>query len=173
MKPKVLLVLLGISLFASSCLTQKKAAKRKKTYMERTYTSIKEALNDADVQLLSDTVKVIFKSPVMFEFNRAEISTTLFPSFQRFADILNEKKKTRIMIAGHTDSVGGDNANNMALSVRRADSAKNLLVYYKLPSTRIYTWGMGAKEPIAPNATEQGRAKNRRIEFTVLYNYKD
>jgi outer membrane protein OmpA-like peptidoglycan-associated protein len=172
MKTNVLLILLGISLCASSCLTQKKATKHRKSYMERTYTSIKDALNDADVQLLSDTVKVIFKSPVMFEFNKADISSTLFPSFERFARILNEKKKTTIMITGHTDSVGGDNTNNMTLSVRRADSAKNLLAHYKLAPSRIYTWGMGAKEPVATNATDEGRAKNRRIEFVILYDYK-
>lgn len=138
--------------------------------MEKTYICIKEGLNDADVQLVSDTVKVLFKGPVMFEFNKAEISTTIFPSFERFSSILNKKDKTTIMIAGHTDSIGGDNTNNIALSLRRADSAKRLLTYYKIAPSRIYTWGMGAKEPLASNTTDDGRALNRRIEFIVLYN---
>lgn len=165
-------MLLGISLFASSCASHKKTAKRKKSYMEHTYTDIKAALNNANVMLVSDTVKVLFEGPVMFEFNKAEIARALFPSFERLSRVLIEKNKTTIMIAGHTDSVGGDNLNNMVLSERRADSARNLLVHYKLPSSRIFTWGMGAREPIASNSTEQGRARNRRIEFIVLYDYK-
>lgn len=173
MKTRLLLILMGISLFTSSCSPTKKAARRKKSYMEKTYASIKASLNDADVRLLSDTVKVIFKDPVMFEFNKAVIAPSVRPSFERFSAILNEKNKTTIMIAGHTDSIGGDNSNNIALSQRRADSAKSLMVHYKIAPSRIYTWGLGVREPLASNATESGRALNRRIEIIVLYNMKE
>ena len=139
--------------------------------MERTYTSIKGVLNDADVTLLTDTVKVVFKDNVLFEFNRADINQAMFPAFERFAGVLNQFSKTEILIVGHTDSVGGDNSNNRLLSLRRADSARNVLQYYSVAGKRINTWGFGAKEPIATNATADGRAKNRRVEFIILYDY--
>lgn len=163
-------VIAGISLLAFSCKSGKSLTKRKK-YMERTYISVKDVLNDAEVTLLTDTVKVVFKDNVLFDFNKAEIHSNMYPAFERFSKVLNRFDKTNILIVGHTDSVGGDNANNRQLSLRRADSARNLLVSYKVAIDRINTWGFGAKEPIASNATEEGRARNRRVEFIMLYDY--
>lgn len=145
---------------------------KRKAYMERSYHEMKLALSDAEVTLLSDTVKIVFKTPVLFEFNEARILPDNFPRFERMAKVLNNFSRTEILIVGHTDSVGGTNSlTNRMLSLRRADSAQNMLAFYKVNRKRMDTWGLGAKEPVASNATVEGRALNRRVEFIVLYNY--
>ena len=138
--------------------------------MGRTYSSLKKALADAEVIMNSDTtVKVIFSKPIMFAYNSAQIDSSTFPSFRSLAKVLLKQQNTDIIISGHTDSIGGNNFENRNLSVRRADSAKNLLIFNKVAPGRIKTWGFGAKEPIATNATESGRSRNRRIEMVVMY----
>ena len=139
--------------------------------MEKAYTDFKQALNEADVQLIRDTVKIVFKNPVLFRFKEATVLPEMMPSFERMAQVLIQHPKTEILVVGHTDSIGGDNSLNQQLSLRRADSAVNVLAFYKVDRSRMDTWGLGSKEPIATNATEEGRSRNRRVEFIVLYNY--
>jgi outer membrane protein OmpA-like peptidoglycan-associated protein len=141
------------------------------SYMSATYTDIKNAVNEADVQLLNDTVKVIFSNSVLFDFGSAYIKPNMHAAFDRFAKALNAHPKTDVLICGYTDSVGTAE-RNMDLSQKRADSAKTLLVYYQVKDKRMLTWGLGAKNPVMPNNTEQGRQKNRRVEFVILYDYK-
>ncbi len=68
---------------------------------------------------------------------------------------------------GHTDSIGTD-AYNQKLSVRRAEAVKAYLVSKGIEKNRVYTEGKGKKQPIASNATKEGRAKNRRVEIEVV-----
>jgi outer membrane protein OmpA-like peptidoglycan-associated protein len=164
-----ILLLAGIFLLGS-CDTTKKAARRK-AYMERIYNAFKININDADVTFMHDTVKVIFKTPVLFAFGEATIIPQMHPVFERMAKVLLDHPKTEILVVGHTDSIGGNHIRNQELSLRRADSAVNLLSYYKVSRKRMDTRGLGVKEPIASNRTEDGRARNRRVEFVVLYNY--
>jgi outer membrane protein OmpA-like peptidoglycan-associated protein len=69
-----------------------------------------------------------------------------------------------VRIVGHTDSTGSDAINN-PLSVNRAQSARDYLVARGVNSSRISIDGRGSREPIADNATESGRARNRRIDI--------
>jgi OOP family OmpA-OmpF porin len=72
-----------------------------------------------------------------------------------------------IIAVGHTDSVGSD-AYNQKLSVRRAEAVKAYLVSKGIEKNRIYTEGKGEKQPVASNVTNEGRAKNRRVEIEVV-----
>jgi OOP family OmpA-OmpF porin len=72
----------------------------------------------------------------------------------------------KIEVIGHTDNIG-DAAKNMALSQARADSVKVYLVARGMAPERIRTSGMGEDQPIMPNTTEEGRRRNRRIEFRI------
>jgi outer membrane protein OmpA-like peptidoglycan-associated protein len=69
-----------------------------------------------------------------------------------------------VRIVGHTDNTGSDAINN-PLSVNRAQSARDYLVGRGVSSSRISIDGRGSREPIADNATEAGRARNRRIDI--------
>ena len=71
-----------------------------------------------------------------------------------------------VTVTGHTDNVGKP-ASNQALSQRRADNIKAMLVGKGIDESRIRAIGRGDKEPIASNQTKEGRAKNRRIEITI------
>ncbi|MEK8087227.1 OmpA family protein [Aquabacterium sp. A3] len=72
----------------------------------------------------------------------------------------------RVEVIGHTDAQGS-RASNVALSLARAQAVKSYLVGRGLDNERIATSGMGPDQPVADNLTEQGRARNRRIEFRV------
>lgn len=72
----------------------------------------------------------------------------------------------QIQIGGHTDSTGPA-AQNQALSVQRANAVRTYLIQKGVPAARLTAVGYGATKPIADNSTAEGRAKNRRIEFTV------
>lgn len=166
----IVLLLCSTVVLFSSCAQRK--LNRKHNYMSRTYLDLKKALNGAEVTIINDSVKVLFPNDVLFEFGRAGVLPKFFPVVSSFAKVLNDYKKTGILIVGHTDSVGEDLAN-MVLSTQRADSARTLLMADGISAGRLNAWGLGERLPIASNATEEGRARNRRVEFIVLYRYRN
>jgi len=104
---------------------------------------------------------------ILFDFDRDTIKPESYGLLEEFGKILQEKEfaKTILVIAGHTDSVGSDEYN-LKLSERRAKAVKNFLVsQYQIDSNRLIVIGYGERVPIASNDTNEGRAKNRRIEF--------
>lgn len=165
---RLLYILLSAVILMASCRT---AEQQKRAYMRRTFHTLRKTVKEAEVSNLDDSVKVIFPSNLMFGFNSAQIKEDLKPSIRRLSKALNKFNKTAILIAGHTDNVGDDEYNDK-LSAQRADSAKAALSAFEVNPMRITTWGMGKKHPIAGNETEEGRAKNRRVEFVVLYEVK-
>jgi len=72
----------------------------------------------------------------------------------------------KIELAGHTDSIGSEQYNQ-GLSERRAKSAYNYFVSKGIAADRMTTVGYGELRPVASNATDEGRAKNRRVEITI------
>ncbi len=76
-------------------------------------------------------------------------------------------KPVRVRINGHTDSVG-DEKSNKALSRNRAKAIANMLIRKGISKNRIEWRGFGEEKPIADNATKEGRAKNRRVEFEII-----
>ena len=81
-----------------------------------------------------------------------------------FVSSLQGDTAVRLSIIGHTDSTGSDSINN-PLSLERAHSVRDYLTARGVSSTRIETSGRGEREPIADNASDAGRAKNRRVEI--------
>ena len=111
--------------------------------------------------------KVTYAADAFFDFDKA----TLKPAGKAKLDDLVGKVKginLEVIIAvGHTDSVGSD-VYNQKLSVKRAESVKAYLVSKGIEKNRIYTEGKGEKQPVADNKTNEGRAKNRRVEIEVV-----
>jgi len=111
--------------------------------------------------------KVTFAADVLFDFDKSEVK----PEGKSKLDDLSNKVRginLEVVIAiGHADSIGGDEYNQK-LSVRRAESVKAYLVSKGVEPNRIYTEGKGEKQPVATNATAEGRAKNRRVEIEVI-----
>ena len=98
-----------------------------------------------------------------FALNSAKIDKKYYPQIEKLVDILKDNEKIMIEIQGYTDSQGSAEYNKK-LSLRRAESLKNILVTkYKIVKNRIDVVGFGSDYPIADNGTEEGRAQNRRI----------
>ena len=83
------------------------------------------------------------------------------------ANTLREYNQTVVEVSGHTDDVGSD-AVNQRISEQRANAVASYLMAQGVQRERLETVGMGKRFPIADNATEQGRARNRRVEIRLL-----
>ncbi|HVI48824.1 MAG TPA: OmpA family protein [Chitinophaga sp.] len=157
--------------FITSCASSKKSASPH-VYMQKQYKELKDVLNGAEVSIIQDSVKVIFPNNVLFATSSDQLSDAIKPTFGHFADILNKYGKTKILITGHTDNTGNTDYNR-DLSEKRANAARSLLQEFKVSSDRMFTWGLADRDPIASNSTDAGRAKNRRVEFVILYDVKN
>jgi len=105
---------------------------------------------------------------VTFETGRAAIRPESYPQLDNVVEYLTHKTSARIEIAGHTDNVGDPNANKR-LSEARAKSCRQYMIEQGIDGSRIETVGYGDTQPIAPNDSDDGRQKNRRIEAIELY----
>jgi outer membrane protein OmpA-like peptidoglycan-associated protein len=116
-----------------------------------------EVARTADNQL-----KVNVPSDLSFDTGRADLKPALRPVLDQFAQGLDST--LHVFIVGHTDSTGSD-AINEPLSLRRAQTVRDYLAARGVPAARLQTAGRGAREPLADNGTEAGRAMNRRVEI--------
>ncbi len=104
-------------------------------------------------------------SDIFFATGSAEVDSASIPTFLRIATVLAANPGWQVLLVGHTDSIG-DAAANLALSRRRAEAARAILLRdYHIPATRLTADGRGEREPLEDNATEQGRARNRRVDL--------
>ncbi|MGE5411827.1 MAG: OmpA family protein, partial [Clostridiales bacterium] len=105
---------------------------------------------------------------INFDVNSDKIRPDSYGTLKEIANVLKENSDVRVKIVGHTDSDGAD-AANMDLSKRRADAVKNALSSeFSIDKSRLEAAGKGESEPIADNATTEGKANNRRVEFIKL-----
>lgn len=103
-----------------------------------------------------------------FKYNSAVLEERFMPDIEELAEVLKSQKNFHLKIIGYTDNVGSSRFNDL-LSLRRAEAMKDELVSRGVSPDRIQTDGRGMREPIASNETEEGRAKNRRIEIIIFY----
>jgi outer membrane protein OmpA-like peptidoglycan-associated protein len=115
-------------------------------------------------QTADNQLKLSIPNDISFATGKSDIQPRLKPILDQFAQGVNQQASMEVKIVGHTDSTGSD-AINQPLSVRRAESARDYLVARGVAVSRISTEGRGSREPIADNATEAGRARNRRIDI--------
>ncbi len=115
-------------------------------------------------QTADNQLKLSIPNDISFASGKSDIQARLKPILDQFAQGVNQQGSMEVKIVGHTDSTGSDAINN-PLSVRRAESARDYLVSRGVAAGRISTEGRGSREPIADNATEAGRARNRRIDI--------
>jgi OOP family OmpA-OmpF porin len=101
---------------------------------------------------------------VYFEFDSARLTADSTAALDDALEILNRHADLVVEVAGHTDSRGTD-AYNQRLSERRAASVVKYLVAHGISAERLTAKGYGESEPVADNATDEGRAKNRRVEM--------
>ncbi len=104
---------------------------------------------------------------VEFEPGKDQLTANGVRILDELLPVLRQFQGRRFEVIGHTDS-DGLHAANVALSRARAEAVRLHLIQRGLPATAIVTQGVGPDRPVADNATPEGRARNRRIEFRVL-----
>ena len=124
------------------------------------------ANTQVEVQRQGDQIKLVMPSGVTFATNSSALSANAVSSLNTVADVLSQYPETTITVADHTDSTGSDAINN-PLSQQRAQSVANYLHSRGVAAARINTIGYGSRSPVADNATEVGRAQNRRVEILI------
>lgn len=105
---------------------------------------------------------------ILFDVNSANIKSESYGTIKEIATVLKENADVKVKIVGHTDA-DGDDKSNMDLSKRRAASVKEFLTKeFSIDETRMETDGMGESKPVDKNATPEGKANNRRVEFVKI-----
>jgi len=119
-------------------------------------------MNDKEKELIRKTYEGL-----QFENGKSKILPVCFPQLNLFANMLKEKKDYSLFIKGYTDNVGKAESN-LLLSQNRAEAVKDYLIKQGLDPARITAEGFGIENPIGDNSTPEGRAQNRRVEFSVI-----
>ncbi len=136
----------------------------------------KNVQDDITVQMDKNNqyVQITMSGGLLFDSGKATLKRSVRPILSKVGNILRVYKGNRIQILGHTDNVpmhSSEFPDNMWLSMARATSVFDYMVKVKkLEPHNLETTGRGEFDPVAPNATEKGRAKNRRVEFRIYTN---
>lgn len=115
-------------------------------------------------RLQDDLLRVSLASEASFAFDSAALRPEFKPTLNQVAVALRDDLNVGILVLGHTDSIGSE-AYNQRLSERRADAVVTYLTAQGVASHQIGAEGRGMSEPRVSNATEEGRAQNRRVEI--------
>ncbi len=111
-------------------------------------------------------VKLVINN-ILFNSGKATLKPGSFAELDKLANLLLKNPDIRVEISGHTDNVGSASVNKR-ISKSRALTVKNYLVSRGVPSDKVDYMGYGYDQPIAPNDTKEGRAKNRRVEMKII-----
>ena len=133
-----------------------------------------ERIEGAKVETVTDAnnlqaIKVTFDSGILFATGKSELNASSKSALLKFASTLKETPETDVTIYGHTDNKGSLEVNQK-LSKERAESVSKFLVANAIAASRLTTQGKAFDEPVADNATEAGRAQNRRVEVYITAN---
>ena len=116
-------------------------------------------------------IKLTAPENITFDTNSYVVKPQFRKTLDSVATVLNTYPDSTIVVSGHTDTTGTDAINN-PLSLNRASSVASYLESQGISTSRITSRGYGSKQPIASNATEAGRAQNRRVEIAIIANQK-
>ena len=112
--------------------------------------------------------KITLQADTLFDFDKSNLKSEGVATLNKLAQDIKKMKLEVVIIVGYTDSVGTD-AYNIALGQRRANAVKAFLTNDGgVEATRVYTESKGKADPVASNATAEGRAKNRRAVIEVV-----
>ncbi len=136
--------------------------------MDRENAELRQQLQGTGVQVSQQGhyIQLIMASDVTFNTAQYDIRTSYYPVLDSVAIVLRKYDRTNVMITGFTDNVGNA-AYNQTLSERRAASVGAYLTSQGIAPNRIFTDGRGKRNPMASNATPEGRAMNRRVVITL------
>lgn len=150
--------------FTVSCFINE----NKYEFNEIIYIEKNKNIYEASIDLQFDLYEKIFEiKNLNFKSGKYDIEKQYFEELNNLVLLLTENKDVNIEIAGHTDSIGNELANQI-LSENRAKSVKSYLVKNNINHKRISCVGYGEKQPIENNSSFENRKKNRRIEIRIF-----
>lgn len=137
-------------------------------YADKQEQELRRSMQGTGVQVQreGDVIQLIMPGNITFATDSAEIASSFYAPLNNLANSFRQYQQNSIEIVGHTDSTGS-HAYNMGLSQRRAQSVASYLAAQGVEQTRLSTRGMGPDQPLASNASAEGRAQNRRVEVTL------
>ncbi len=138
-------------------------------YMDRQEQELRQQLINSGVSVSRNGNEIILNMPsnVTFATDQDQLNAQFYSVLNSVAIILNKYPRTLLDVDGHTDNVG-DEGYNQGLSERRAVSVARYLNSQQVDSRRLRIIGYGESRPIADNASEGGRAANRRVEIRIV-----
>ncbi len=139
--------------------------------MDKQAEEIKKQIPNATVERIGEGIEVEFESKILFDYDQSLLKSEVKGSLNDLVVILKKYPDTDIEIQGHTDNKGTD-AYNDALSQRRANAVMMYLIDRGIPNSRMNPKAYGEDHPKYSNNTEDGRSKNRRVEFLITANEK-
>ncbi|HSQ65467.1 MAG TPA: OmpA family protein [Polyangiaceae bacterium] len=132
---------------------------------------LKQALADlgklASIREEARGTIITLTGSVLFGFGRTDLLPSATNRLEQVADAIKSDRDRDIVIEGYTDNVGSEQAN-LGLSQMRADRVRDFLVSHGVDANHVKAVGKGEANPIADNATPEGRANNRRVEIVLL-----
>ena len=134
--------------------------------MDQQAKELEQNVKGAKIERIGEGIHVTFESGILFPFNSTDILPAGKTNLRELASSLQKYPTSDLLVVGHTDDIGSDTFNQ-DLSVRRAAAAATYLQSLGVPATRIRNTGRGEAEPVRSNATEDGRAQNRRVEIAI------
>ena len=134
--------------------------------MDKQAAELKQNIPGAVVERVGEGIQVTFASGLLFDFDSDVVRADARTNLRNLAASLDKYPGSELLIAGHTDSVGTD-SYNLALSQRRSEAAVAYLASQGVDRSRMTSRGLGETEPIAPNDSDAGRSRNRRVEVAI------
>ena len=137
-------------------------------YMDNQEAKLRAQLQGTGVSVTRVGDRIILNMPsnITFPTDQASILPAFYPTLNSVALVLKEYDRSIVDVYGHTDSQGSD-AYNLQLSQQRASSVGQYLARQGIDPRRLNMQGFGESRPVASNATEAGRAQNRRVEIAI------
>jgi len=121
-----------------------------------------------DVKKTKEGMKLTMLEKVLFDFNKFTLKPEAKEALSVIGDIIRENPAKKLIVTGYTDNIGSD-AYNLKLSLQRAQSVADYLIYCeKIDPNLFEVEGKGKANPVAGNNTKEGRAKNRRVEIRII-----
>lgn len=138
------------------------------SYMDNQEAELRAQLQGTGVSVTRNGDRIILNMPsnITFATDQDQVIPPFYRTLDSVAIVLNKFGKTYIDVNGHTDSTGSLQ-HNQDLSERRAASVANYLASRGVDQRRMSTMGFGPSQPVASNATPDGRAQNRRVEVQI------
>ncbi len=139
--------------------------------LDKQQAALEQDIGGSGARIINTGERLIVSLPeaITFATESAAVRPDIQDDIFAIARNLQQFPNNTVQVIGHTDNTGTD-AFNQTLSERRASAVTNLLISGGVPSSRLVSFGMGERQPVASNSTPEGRQANRRVEIIITPN---